>query len=268
MIIIEAYIIHVPARIPLNKVLGSVIVSREPNHYHDRANPRLKRKRREENKPEISPQINDLPSSQPNQHPHRPKCKPLDPLVRTLVGIPQLLLSRAQVLHLADDLADHLLNASQVNFDGLELLLDLDAGPVAGVGADVDVEFDRAGGVGDGIFLNSHTSVCAGLCYGKIPAGGKRTVRNKLVLKAHIEGRISGRSKRLTSLTGDIPRTAVVIAQGILDLLIDDTCISIHLINPHLSNCPERSECRVVSCRDIHAYSQPVHPPCFRPQLL
>lgn len=58
-------------------------------------------------------------------------------------------------------------------------------------------------------------------------------MRSKLVLKTHIEGRIRGRSKRLTSLTGDIPRTAVVIAQGILDLLIDDTpALASNLTNP------------------------------------
>ena len=46
----------------------------------------------------------------------------------------------------------------------------------------------------------------------------ERTVRNKLVLEAHIKRRIRGRSKRLTSLAGDILRTTVVIAKGIFDL--------------------------------------------------
>lgn len=105
------------------------------------------------NKPKVSPQINNLPSTQPNQHAHSPKRKPLDALIRALVGIPQLLLARTQILHLVDDFGDHLLDAAQFGFHGLELFLGLDARPVAGVGADVDVEFDRAGGVGDGIFF-------------------------------------------------------------------------------------------------------------------
>lgn len=45
-----------------------------------------------------------------------------------------------------------------------------------------------------------------------------RTVRNKLVLETHIKGRIRGRSKRLTSLAGDILRTTVVVSKGIFDL--------------------------------------------------
>lgn len=95
-------------------------------------------------------------------------------------------------------------------------------------------------------------------------------MRSKLILKTHIEGRIRRRSKRLTSLTGDIPRTAVVIAQGILDLLIDDTRISIQFNQspPICSIVLNAVSGRVGSCRDIHAYSLPVHPPCFHPQLL
>lgn len=103
----------------------------------------------ERNIPEISPQINNLPSTQSNQHPHRAERKPLDPLVGALVGIAQLLLPRPQVLHLADNLGHHLLHAAEIRLDGLELLVDLDAGPVAGVGADVDVELDGAVRVGD-----------------------------------------------------------------------------------------------------------------------
>jgi hypothetical protein len=61
------------------------------------------------------------------------------------------LLTRTQVLHLGHDIGNHLLNAAEVCLNGLELLLRLDAVPVAGVGANVDVKFDGAGGVLDGV---------------------------------------------------------------------------------------------------------------------
>ena len=103
-------------------------------------------------RPKVSPQIHYLPSPQSNQHPHRPKRKPLHALIRTLVRIPQLLLACPQILHLANDFTDQLLDAAQLGLGGSEFLLRLDGGPVAGVGADVDVEFDGAGGVGDCVF--------------------------------------------------------------------------------------------------------------------
>lgn len=104
-------------------------------------------------KPKVSPQVSNLPSPQPNKHPHRPERKPLNPLVGTLIGIPQLLLSRTQVLHLIHDLGDKLFNAAQFSLNGLKFLLRLDAGPVASVGADVDVQFDGTVGVGDGVCI-------------------------------------------------------------------------------------------------------------------
>lgn len=97
--------------------------------------------------PEIAPQVHDLPRAQTNQHAHGQVSEPLYAIVRALVGIPQLLFPRAQVVHLRDNLADNLLDASQLGFDGLELLAGLDGGPVLCVGADVDVELDVAGGV-------------------------------------------------------------------------------------------------------------------------
>lgn len=103
-------------------------------------------------RPKVSPQIHHLPSPQSNQHPHRPKRKPLHPLIRALIRIPQLLLARSQILHLANDLTDQLFDATQLGLDGPEFLLRLDGGPVTGVGADVDVELDGAGGVGDCVF--------------------------------------------------------------------------------------------------------------------
>lgn len=97
--------------------------------------------------PEITPQVHDLPCAQTDQHQHGQVAKPLDALVGALVGVPQLLLACAQVVHLGDDLADDFLDAAEFGFDGLELLAGLDGGPVLCVGADVDVEFDMARGV-------------------------------------------------------------------------------------------------------------------------
>jgi hypothetical protein len=99
------------------------------------------------NVPEISPQINNLPSPEPNKHTHSPESEPLHTLISALIGIAQTLLTRTQVLHLGNDISDHLLDAAEVCLDGLELFLGLDAVPVAGVGANVDVEFDWSGGV-------------------------------------------------------------------------------------------------------------------------
>ena len=97
--------------------------------------------------PEIRPQIHNLPSPQPHQHRHSSKSKPLDPLVRALIRIPQLLLATAQIIHFRNDLAHDFLDATEFGFDGLQLLAGLDCGPVFGVGADVNVEFDVAGRV-------------------------------------------------------------------------------------------------------------------------
>jgi hypothetical protein len=101
--------------------------------------------------PEVSPQVHNLPSSQANEHTHGTECKPLHPLVGALVGITQTLLTRTEVIHLCDNVGDHLLDAAEVGLDRLELLLRLDGGPVAGVGADLDIEIDFAGGVGDSV---------------------------------------------------------------------------------------------------------------------
>ena len=100
-----------------------------------------------ENSPEIRPQIDNLPSTQASQHTHCSKSKPFNTLIRTFIGISQFLLSGPHVLQLGDDLGNHLLDAAEIGLDGLEFLLGLDGGPVAGVGANVDVEFDLADGV-------------------------------------------------------------------------------------------------------------------------
>lgn len=125
---------------------------------HDRkqlqSTERRKKKRKEAKIdiiPKVSPQINNLPSTQSNQHPHSPKRKPLNPLIRTLIGIPQPLLASPEILHLINNLTDQLLDVTKVRLDRFELFLSLDAGPVARVSADVDVEFDGAVGVCDGV---------------------------------------------------------------------------------------------------------------------
>lgn len=139
-------------------------------------------------RPKIRPQIHHLPRPQPDQHPHSPVRKPLHPLIGALVGIAQLLLPRAQVVHLGHDLGDQFLHAAQLRLDGFEFLLRLDRGPVARVGADVDVEFDVACGV--------HGWVC-GLGGRKCWVGGLRvggggegelTGCGELVFETDVEG--------------------------------------------------------------------------------
>lgn len=110
---------------------------------------------RELNIPKVSPEIYDLPNTQSDQHPHSAKSKPLHALVGALVGIPQLLFAGPQVLHLVDNLRHHLLNTTQISFNGLELLRGLNAGPVTGVGANLDIELDRLVGVRNTIWTRS-----------------------------------------------------------------------------------------------------------------
>lgn len=94
--------------------------------------------------PEVRPQVHNLPCPQNNEQPGRSDAEPLDTVVCALVGVAQLLLALAQVVHLADDLGGELLDAAQLGLDGLELLGGLDGGPVLCVGANVDVELDGA----------------------------------------------------------------------------------------------------------------------------
>lgn len=101
---------------------------------------------------EISPQVNNLPSTQTNQHTHGAESEPLHALVGAFVGITQALLTGTEIFHLADNLGDHLLDTAEVGLDGFELLLGLDAGPVAGIGADFNVEFDFAEWVANSIY--------------------------------------------------------------------------------------------------------------------
>lgn len=101
---------------------------------------------------EVRPQIDNLPCAQPDQRHHDSSRKPLDALVRALVGIPQLLFAPPEVLHLSDNLTNNLLNTLQFDLDGLELLGSLDSVPIAGVGANIDVELNLAGETGAGSY--------------------------------------------------------------------------------------------------------------------
>lgn len=99
--------------------------------------------------PEVCPQIQHLPDPKADEKESGAETEPLDTVVGALVSIPQLLLPRSQVVHLADNLGHHLLHSPQVGLDWLELLGCLDRGPVLGVGADIDVQLDVAGRVVD-----------------------------------------------------------------------------------------------------------------------
>jgi hypothetical protein len=94
--------------------------------------------------PEVGPQIDNLPRAQAHQHGHSAQRKPLDPLIRALIRISQLLLPGPQVIHLRDNLANRLLDASQFRLNRLELLARGNGVPVLGIGAYIDVELDVA----------------------------------------------------------------------------------------------------------------------------
>jgi hypothetical protein len=95
-------------------------------------------------RPEVGTQVHDLPAPKPDEQESGTNAEPLDTGVGAFVSIAQLLLALAQVVHLLDNLLEHLLNAAELRLDGLELLCRLDGGPVLGVGANVDVELDGA----------------------------------------------------------------------------------------------------------------------------
>ena len=90
--------------------------------------------------PKISPKIENLPRTQANKHTHSHNSKPLNPLIRTLIRISKLLLSRPQIIHLRYNLANRLFNAAQLRFNRLELLVGRNSAPVLRVGANVNVE--------------------------------------------------------------------------------------------------------------------------------
>lgn len=95
---------------------------------------------------EVRTQVHNLPRPKTDEEPGGADAEPLDTGVGALVGIAQRLLAVTQILHLVDNLGCHFLDTAQVGLDGLKLLGSLDGGPVLGVGADVDVELNVAGG--------------------------------------------------------------------------------------------------------------------------
>lgn len=99
----------------------------------------------------VGAEVHDLPAPEADEEPGGADAEPLDARVCALVGVAELLLAGAEVLHLLDDLAGELLDAAQVGLDGLELVVGLDGGPVAGVGANLDVELNLAGGGGGAV---------------------------------------------------------------------------------------------------------------------
>lgn len=173
------------------------------------------------NIPKIRPQIHHLPRPQPHQHPHRPKRKPLDPLVRALVRVPQFLLPRPQVLHLPHDLLHHLLDAPQLRLDRLQLLLRLDGRPVSRVGPDVDVQFDVSSWVEDGACALRQGLRDGGVGdIGEEGGGGRsgRTGSNELVLKADVKRGVRVGGERHPCLAGYVLGSAVLVADRVFDL--------------------------------------------------
>lgn len=96
---------------------------------------------------EVGSQVHNLPAPEADEQHGRSDAEPLDAGVGALVCVSQFLLSRAQVVHLGDNLGNGLLDAAELTLDGLELLGGLDGGPVLGIGTDIDVEFDMTVGV-------------------------------------------------------------------------------------------------------------------------
>jgi len=88
---------------------------------------------------EVRPEVHDLPATKSHQRRHNRQRKELDTLVGALVGISQLLFAPPQVIHLVDDLGGDGFDASQLDFDRLQLFRRLDRGPVTRVRTDVHV---------------------------------------------------------------------------------------------------------------------------------
>jgi hypothetical protein len=94
---------------------------------------------------EVGAEVHDLPTPETNQEPGGSNTEPLDTVVGALVGISELLLSGAEVLHLSNKLAGDLLNTAELSLDRLELLGGLDGGPILSIGTNIDIEFNVTG---------------------------------------------------------------------------------------------------------------------------
>ena len=181
--------------------------------------------------PEVCSQVDDLPRAQADENAHGAKGKPLDPLVGALVRVAQLLLARAQVLHLGHDLGHHLLHPAQFRLDRLQLLGRLDLSPVLRVRADVDVELDVSHRVRARVVWQNprdamrsqrreRTSLRPEREASPSPVleGAETHTPAEDVLEAHVEGRVCLRRERVPRFADDIARVAVVVAHGIFDL--------------------------------------------------
>lgn len=169
---------------------------------------------------EVGAEVHDLPGPEADEQPGGADAEPLDAGVCALVGVAELLLALAQVLHLLDNLTRHLLDAAQVGLDGLELLVGLDGGPVAGVGANLDVELNVAGRGGGTVGCFVLLLALSSSLYLFICRDGEAAVRTagKQVLEANVKRSISVRGEDDTVLADDITRATILVAKSITDL--------------------------------------------------
>lgn len=94
---------------------------------------------------EVGAEVHDLPSPETDQEPGGSDTEPLDAVVGALVGVSELLLTGAEVLHLGNKLAGDLLDTAELSLNRLELLGGLNSRPILGVGANVDIKLDVTG---------------------------------------------------------------------------------------------------------------------------
>lgn len=152
---------------------------------------------------EVRPEIHNLPPPKSNEEESSAHAKPFNTVVGAFVGITELLLTSAQVVHLANNLANHFLDTAQIGLEWLKLLGGLDGGPVLGIGANVDVELDVTAGVLD--ILGT----------------------SKVVLEAHVKGRVVMRGEDNALLASDILRLAVLVSVAIGDVHVDVHAIAL-----------------------------------------
>lgn len=163
---------------------------------------------------EVGTEVHNLPSPETNQQPRGADTEPLDTVVGALVGITQLLLTKAQILHFVNNLGRQLLDAAQVGLDGLELLLGLDGRPVTGVGANIDIELN---GAGRGVRATVYSSMVNTLVFNIVTLQVNFTSRHD-VLVANVESSIGVRRKDRLGVSDDISGVSVLVANLITDL--------------------------------------------------